>query len=104
MDMTLMEELEYVRELSSLTSTTWELSDTGGGMSCAELQLAGGVVIGDHYLLVTATDDPSIPHPDEPHTLGEYLEGGISPSWWYFPNRATMVEFLKMWIGNRFNG
>lgn len=77
--MTLAQELEYVEELSSLTSASWVLSDTGGGMSCAELQLSGGVVIGDHYLLVTATDDPSIPHADEPHTLGEYLEGGDFP-------------------------
>ena len=99
-----MEELQYVEELSSLTCANWVLSDTGGGHSCAELQLEGGVGVGDHYLLVTASDDPSIPHADEPHTLGEYLEGGISPSWWYFPNRAAMVEFLKLWIGHRFNG
>jgi|688.fasta_scaffold1030663_1 hypothetical protein len=100
---TVAEELQYVKELSMLTDAEWVLSDTGGACSCAELRLDTGDGIEDHYLLVTATADPSIPSPDEPHTLGEYLQEGISPNWWYFANRAEMVDFLRVWLGKRGN-
>ena len=100
---TVAEELQYVAELSALTGVEWILSDTGGACSCAELQLDTGDGVEDHYLLVTATVDPSIPSPDEPHTLGEYLQEGISPNWWYFADRAEMVDFLRVWLGKRGN-
>jgi hypothetical protein len=100
---TVAEELQYVAELSALTGVEWMLSDTGGACSCAELQLDTGDGVEDHYLLVTATADPSIPEPHEPHTLGEYLQEGISPNWWYFADRAEMVDFLRIWLGKRGN-
>jgi hypothetical protein len=100
---TVAEELYYVKELSMLTGAQWVLSDTGGACSCAELQLDTGDGVEEHYLMVTATADPSVPSPDEPHTLGEYLQEGISPNWWNFENRAEMVDFLRIWLRKRGN-
>ncbi len=96
-------ELQYVAELSALTGVEWLHSDTGGACSCAELQLDTGDGVEEHYLMVTATADPSIPSPDEPHTLGEYLQSGICPNWWNFENRAEMVDFLRIWLRKRGN-
>jgi hypothetical protein len=100
---TVAEELQYVKELSTLTDAEWVLSDTGGACSCAELQLDTGDGVEEHYLMVTATADPSVPEPHEPHTLGEYLQSGICPNWWNFENRAEMVDFLRIWLRKRGN-
>lgn len=100
---TFAEELQYVEELSALTGAEWQWSETGGACSCAELRLNDGYGIDDHYLMVTATVDPSVPSPDEPHTLGEYLGHGDCPNWWDFANRAEMVDFLRVWLGKRGN-
>jgi hypothetical protein len=100
---TVAEELYYVKELSMLTDAEWVLSDTGGACSCAELQLDTGDGVEEHYLMVTATADPSIPEAHEAHTLGEYLQSGICPNWWNFENRAEMVDFLRVWLRKRGN-
>jgi hypothetical protein len=97
------QEHQYVRELSELTGGNWEWDHTGGGCTAITLNLdfVGAGVDGDHYLMVTHSEDASIPCPTDPHTLGEYLDGGISPNWWYFANRSELVDFLGMWIGHR---
>jgi hypothetical protein len=100
---TIAEELYYIKELSMLTGVEWVLSDTGGACSCAELQLDTGDGVEEHYLMVTATADPSVPEAHEPHTLGEYLQSGICTNWWNFENRAEMVDFLRVWLGKRGN-
>lgn len=100
---TLAEEVQYVEELSALTGVEWQWSETGGACSCAELQLDASYGVDEHYLMVTATADPSIPEPHEPHTLGEYLQEGITTNWWNFENRAEMVDFLRVWLRKRGN-
>ena len=98
------QEHQYVAELSALTGATWEWEHTGGGCTAVVLHVDGGIGSEEHYLMVTHSEDASIPSENDPHTLGEYLDHGDSPNWWYFPSRAAMVEFLKLWLSHRYNG
>jgi hypothetical protein len=87
------QEHQYVAELSALTGATWEWEHTGGGCTAVVLHIDGGIGSEEHYLMVTHSEDASIPSENDPHTwvstliMVIHLIGGtslIGLQWWNF--------------------
>ena len=95
-------------ELAELTGQPWGVEDTGGGCTALMWHIAPNYA---HYLMVTHSEDASVPDPLEPVCLGEYFDGYpesdltsvgemVGP-YWYFTNRDELVKFLKVWALKR---
>jgi hypothetical protein len=93
-------EYKMAEELASLTGCPWQLEFTGGGCTALVLQLVAPKTWG-HYFMVTCCEDASVPKPNESHHLGEYVNEDQDINHWYFPNRSSMVAFLRSWKKNQ---
>lgn len=91
-----MYENNLANDLARLTDSPWELEFTGGGCTALVLQLDAPKRWG-HYFMVTHCEDASVPKPNEPHHLGEYVNEDQDVNHWYFANRRSMVAFLRSW-------
>ena len=88
-----MKEQQLADELAALTGNNWYLEYTGGG--CTALVLQADPKEWAHYYMVTHCEDASVPAPNEPHHLGEYVNEDTDLNHWYFPNRRSMVAFIR---------
>lgn len=79
------------RIFAEKTQQPWDWENTGGGCTALMLEITA-----DHYLMVTHSEDASIPDKNEPHCLGEYANDDPI-NMWYFSNRAETIKFLKIW-------
>lgn len=94
-------EQQLANELAALTGKPWEHTFTGG--CCTALELITKQTPTDtHYLMVTHSEDASVPAANEPHTLGEYVDNKAdcfayceALSLHYFTNRAELVAYLN---------
>jgi hypothetical protein len=88
-------------DLARLTDQAWQLENTGGGCSALVLNFLPDVPYGvGHYMMVTHSEDPSVPQPNEPHHLGEYV-GVNDINHWRFENRRELMAFLRTWSEDR---
>ena len=94
-----MDEQALSDKLARLTGLPWMAEDTGGGCTALVLRLDGKDEGWQHYFMVT--DDATIPGPDDPHHLGEYVNESQDINHWYFVNRKELVRFLKVWAFKR---
>jgi hypothetical protein len=88
-----MKEQNLASELAALTGQKWELEFTGGGCTALVLQVQPKQWA--HYYMVTHSEDASVPAPNEPHHLGEYVNEDYDIHHYYFPNRRSMVSFIR---------
>jgi len=98
---TLADDIRLADELAALTGKPWTLTDTGGGCTALEL-ITNKTKQTTRYLIVTHSEDASVPAADEPHTLGEYIDDK-NDIWsfcepinlHYFANRAELIAHLN---------
>ena len=94
-------EQHLANELAALTGKPWKHTFTGG--CCTALELITKQTPTDtYYLMVTHSEDASVPAANEPHTLGEYVDNKAdcfayceALSLHYFTNRAELVAYLN---------
>lgn len=86
---------EMAAHFAKLTGQPWDWQNTGGGCTALMFEISQ-----DHYLMVTHSEDASVPDASEPHCLGEYV-GDEPVNYWYFPNRRETIKFLKVWESRR---
>lgn len=89
-----LEEQVLAERLASLTGQPWGAENTGGGCTAFMWHVSPNYA---HYFMVTHSEDASIPAPNEPHHLGEYVNEDQDINHWHFANRQALVKFLKVW-------